>query len=201
MNFKDVPLPQHMQGLLKDERGFPIPFTVLVDAKKVTHFKINDSRKTDFCIEHRLCTICGVKLVRGNMWFIGGQLSAFHPKGAFNDPPVHYECGKYALQVCPYLAYTQYAAKEIDHTKVAPESKGTMVFYNPTQDMERLEFFCFVQGWNYKITTGPLGVDRFIQPEKPYYKIEYWKDGKQITLKQANDLLEAKDKESYLPYH
>ena len=43
-------------------------------------------------------------------------MSAFHPDGAYIDPPLHYECMRYAMQVCPYLAAPRYAGRVDDRT-------------------------------------------------------------------------------------
>ena len=106
------------------------------------YFKINDERKVDKCIAEKLCSICGEKL-NSDMWLIGGPMSAFHPKGAYADIPIHKECGIFALQNCPYMAYTKYTAK----TPLGLlESKiDDLMLYNPTQDTNRLLYFVFVK--------------------------------------------------------
>lgn len=198
MNFKDIPIPELMKNLPKDSRGFPIPYVVLIDDNKVPHFKVNDDRRNERCIANKMCHICGVPLINSNIWFIGGMLSAFHPNGAFNDGAVHKECGVYALKVCPYLAYTQYQAKSIiDTSKIATADNKNMIYVNPTQDLERLDFFCLVRAAEYRIT-GNAGF-RYIHPKKPYLEVEYWRDGEQITVEQAKEFLREKEKADYLP--
>src|SRR4051794_25051986 len=107
---KDIPIPERMKNLrFDDRRGIPIPYVVLIDKTGAPQYKINDEEKNVQCFEKKLCHICGQKL-NGEFWFIGGQLSAFHPRGAFVDGAVHKECGLYALQVCPYMVFSNYKA-------------------------------------------------------------------------------------------
>ena len=87
MNWRDVPLPERMQRLDKDQRGLPIPFIVQLDAATGRqYFTINDERKVEACRQHDLCAICGQKLLRGR-WFVGGPASAFHEHGCYIDTP------------------------------------------------------------------------------------------------------------------
>ena len=96
---------------LKKYGKFAIPYVVLIDPTGIPHFKANDETKVEKCINEKLCSICGDPLEK-DMWLIGGTLSAFHENGCYIDSPVHKECGIYALKTCPYMAYTQYIAKE-----------------------------------------------------------------------------------------
>lgn len=206
-NWREVPVPPNMQDLNKDERGFPIPFVVLIDKNGQSHFKINDEKKNEVCIAEKRCNICGKPISPNEHWFVGGMLSAFHPQGAFNDTSVHHECGVYALQVCPYMAYTQYQAKEnIDKTinKLEQEDIEKRIFFNPTQDTERLAFFCFVNAPDYDaVNKFPY---RFIHPVKisnkclgGYLNVEYWLDGEKISSEKAKEILKSKGKQSFLP--
>lgn len=200
MSWKDVPIPPLMKGLMKDERGFPIPYVVLMDKNNKPLFKINDEqKKVSNCIERRLCSVCGNPMLQGKMWMIGGMKSAYHPQGAFNDTPVHKECGEYALQVCPYLAYTQYSRKPIDFGKVVEATDEKIQgFVDMTQSEERLDFFCFLRVTDFKVKRYSIA-ERYIYPIKPYLEERYWLDGKEITMLDAEAILQSKGKESLLP--
>ena len=100
----DVPIPERMQHLDRDGRGYVIPWTVFRDSKGKAHFTINDENRRQTVIGRDCCPICAAKLLRGR-WFVGGPGSAFHERGAYIDPPMHRECVVYALKVCPYLAF------------------------------------------------------------------------------------------------
>ena len=183
-----IHIPKHLSHL-PVYNGFPVPFTVFVDHNGVPHFKINDERKNFLCFDHFLCSVCG-KPLNDDMWFVGGQLSAFHPRGAFNDPPTHKACAIFALQTCPYMVTTKYMSK-----KGLPAVPG--LFFDPTQTMDRLPFFCLVRTTDYTITSHAL--NRFLVPKKPYLEVEYWRDGTHITKDTALELLAEDRQTSYLP--
>jgi hypothetical protein len=75
---------------------------------------------------------------------IGGPLSAFHPQGVNIDTPVHYDCGKYALQFCPYSAVSPYSAKsQTGLFKI--DDFANMLFHNPSINSERVPVFFFLK--------------------------------------------------------
>lgn len=193
-------IPQELQHLPKDKRGFPIPFNVLIDSEGNPHFKINDTTKAVLCVDKRLCHICGQPL-RKEFWFIGGQLSAFHPMGAFADGPVHKLCGEFALKVCPYLAHTKYGtiATVEDVMRVAAKIKDktdVKGLFNPTQTLERVTFFVFAKAKDFTYTKD---LKLYFRPVKPYVEVEYWLDGERIGKAKAVQLMKDKKEKSYLP--
>jgi hypothetical protein len=185
-------------------RGFPVPHVVLIDNNGEPHFKVNNSDKEFDCINNAMCNICGKHIQKGEYWFIGGQLSAFHPRGVFNDGPVHHICGHFALQVCPYMAFSQYKAAGVEGTqRIAKQLEGKSDFsslFNPTQSMKRLSFFVFARAKEYKVNVHPEmhGITT-ASPARPYTVIEYWLDGKQITRDEAVEILKAKKEHNFLP--
>lgn len=165
---------------------FVIPYIVLRDRNNVPHFKVNDERKVEECIEKGLCSVCGQKL-GDDKWLIGGKMSAFHERGAYVDIPVHKECGVYSLETCPYMAYTQYTAKGVsDNEKAVLLEKEGLVLMNPTLDANRLQYFVFVRIEGYSVIRRLM--DRFIHPVRPYLEIEYWRDGTRISEQEVNIL-------------
>jgi hypothetical protein len=50
-------------------KQFVIPYVVLVK-DGIPQLKINDDRKTEVCIQQKLCSVCGQPL-NGDMWMIG----------------------------------------------------------------------------------------------------------------------------------
>lgn len=181
MSFTDIKIPDLMRKLPLDSRGYPIPYVVLNDDKGCPHFKINDDTKSDECIAKNLCTICGTKMDRTSMWLLGGPQSAFHPKGSFVEPPVHRECGLYALQVCPYLRYNNYGKKDI-MVKDGSFNKPLLLL-DPTQSMDRLPFFVFVKISGYQVfrrTENGIPI-KSIKPMKPYKVIEFWQEGIKVV--------------------
>lgn len=190
-------MPSRIAMLPKTKHGIPIPYVVLVDKFGEAHFRVNNEEKNFECMFKRKCHICGQALL-GENWFIGGHLSAFHERGAFNDGPTHKDCGLFALKVCPYLANNNYKASTSDAAmqkiadKLAGKVEKNIGLYNPTQMNDRLQFFCFCQAPDYALIKSPPTY--IVRATKPYISIEYWKEGEQITLEAARQLLPETDK-------
>jgi len=165
---------------LKVVRGYPVPCMALVDQAGVPHFAINDERKRLRVIRDELCSICGTALFRGR-WFVGGPLSAFHPEGAFIDPPMHSECARYALQVCPYLAAPRYSA-EIGIAKAKAHADAlteSLVLLDRTMMPGRPHGDVFVA----LMTTRQIKIydNLNLKPTPPYNVVEYWRRGERIA--------------------
>lgn len=180
MNFKAIPIPERMQRLPRDARGYPIPFLVFVDSEGKPHFTINDHRKAWQCRTEDRCGICGDTLFRGR-WFVGGPKAALHEHGAYIDAPMHDECAHYALQVCPYLAAPRWTKELGAFSKPA----DGLVLVDPTQDPERPALFVAVMAIGHTITE-PSG---YYRPKRPYRKLEYWLQGKEITAREAASIV------------
>jgi hypothetical protein len=95
------PMPAGIAALPRDARGYPIPFTVFVDADGTPDFRVIDQEKLVACARERRCGLCGDPL---GYWiaFVGGPVS--HANREFADAPMHRECASYAMAVCPFLA-------------------------------------------------------------------------------------------------
>jgi len=191
-------LPPLMQDLPTDKRGLPIPYVVLIDKEGTPHFKVNDSHKEFECIDKRLCHVCG-KSLRREFWMIGGQISAFHPNGVFNDPPVHKECGIFSLQNCPYLINSNYKITEdIDALKATIKDDNLTDLFNPTPFNDRLTFFVLARTKDFTVRRASSGV-KTIKAIKPYIEVEYWVSGERIHKAEALRLLKDNNEKSYLP--
>jgi hypothetical protein len=191
-DWKSVPIPPKMQSLPKDQRGYPVPYTVLrvptgfpAPADTDYKFAVNAGERNMDCALHKLCTICGGGL-QDDTWLIGGPLSAFHPDGIFADLPVHRECGLYALKVCPYLAIPNYINLK-NLNKLQKELGPKMILDRLTEQNTRLPFMCFVKVDKYDV--HPLSL--LVKPKKPYLEAEYWNGGEIITTEEAIRLYKA----------
>jgi hypothetical protein len=80
--------------------GMPIPYTVYVDEAGVPDFRMNWRERMAEAVERGLCVLCGQRLGRRKV-FVGGPSSIQH--GQFVDGPMHEECARYAIGICPYL--------------------------------------------------------------------------------------------------
>jgi hypothetical protein len=173
-----VPLPDRMKSLPRDHRGFPIFAMAYRDPSGRAHFTVNDESIRTRMVEDDLCSICGKPLLRGR-WFIGGEKSAFHPNGAYIDPPMHAECARYALKVCPYLASPSY--EKLIHGATLPAEGAPLVIDQTaitspsTADEVRPALFVAVHARGQRVKPALGGF--VIKPTRPYIAVEYWQHG------------------------
>lgn len=175
-------IPARMARLPRDPRGYPIPAAVWRDAKGRPHFTINDESVRQSLIGDDRCPICADRLFRGR-WFVGGPGSAFHKRGVYIDPPMHYECARFALLVCPYLAAPNYS-KRIDDRTVTQADERRMIFDDPTLDPARPALFVAAMATGQRLIRDDIFVGkrrlrivRHIAPKRPLARVEYWRAG------------------------
>jgi len=182
-----VEVPKLLRTRPRDHRGYVIPFVVLVDATGRAHFTINDVRAQKETINKRLCGICGKRLVSRSYWFVGGPGSALHPRGAYIDGPLHEECARYALKVCPYLAAGRYS-KRIDAKTLDPaDAPSHMIFFDPTLDPERPEVFCLGEAEGFALAPGD-GQMPYFKPKRPWLTLEFWRAGFKVDIETGRAL-------------
>lgn len=177
-NWKTIEIPKLIKDNCKiDKRGLIVPFVVLEDNFGEFHFKVNDNIKQIKAIKENLCAICGTEL-KEDMWLIGGPGSAFHNNGCYIDSCSHYECSRYALQVCPYLAYSGYNSKT-DILKIQEQIDADLLLDNPTVDNNRVPLFVLSKIKSFEYKNG------YIYPRKPYIDVQFWNNGIQLDDYQA----------------
>lgn len=175
-----IAVPERMANNPRDERGYTIPWNVMIDANGKPLFTANNSGKHMHALLNNWCPLCGMPNDEVK-WFVGGPLSAFHPNGWYFDLPGHEECITYALQVCPYLAAKNYLHR-IDLPKSAklPE---TMVFVDNTQIKERPVLFVAVGCTEIEIKSSgtPMKLP-YVRPQKESITgVQFWRHGKQLS--------------------
>jgi hypothetical protein len=179
------PIPERMRHLDRDRRGLPIPFVVYRDTTGRPHFTINDHFKVDRAAEFRLCAICGDRL-GAHKWFVGGPASAFHPNGRYLDGPIHRDCGRFALQACPFLMATSYAHRIDAATLRVEDAHPGMGLIDYTQHPVQPVVFVFADTNAY--TRSATGI---FDPVRPWRAVEFWRRGVRIDPVEARALVEA----------
>ena len=81
-------------------KGMLVHYTVHVRNDGVPDFRIVNEANRIRCAAEGLCNLCGQPL-EPVMCFIGGERSG--ASRVFIDGPMHEECAKYSISVCPYL--------------------------------------------------------------------------------------------------
>ena len=188
MTFRDVPLPERMQHLPRDKRGYPIPVIVEHDQAGAPVFAANDHEVALRHARRKLCPICGARLTK-ELWFVGGPLSAFHPLGAYFDSAMHHECMTYAMQVCPYMALPNYRSTIDAQMPHLQERIGGKLVLDSTMIPGRPPCFVAVMayGQSFRDAEIPPLVNKI--PLRPYHAVEFWKDGARLTYEAGRELL------------
>ncbi len=106
---RTTPLPPMMRGMKRDERGYPIPFFASISKTGVADFRVMSVAHRAAAIEQSLCGICG-KWLAGEKCILGGP-GILEYRTSF-DIPMHEECARYALIVCPFLAMPSFGYKD-----------------------------------------------------------------------------------------
>ena len=180
-------IPQRIARLDTDERGYPIPWSVLRNDDGDPFFTVNDDRKTWQALCEGLCPLCGERLGKWK-WFVGGPRSAFDAHGWYIDLPGHRECMEYALGTCPYLAAPRYLGRidVVNPEKLPPDAT---LLLDRTIISDRPEVF--VATASAGMETLPRGglLQPLVRPARPLVEWTFWRHGKQITLDEALPVL------------
>jgi hypothetical protein len=186
----NIPIPERMRHLGVDERGYPQFYIALRDRDGVCHFIFNDHRRSFRCVTENLCSLCGTKL-ESDRWFVGGPLSAFCEQGTYFDPPMHFECMRYAVQVCPWMAARSYFRKRSLEDITGELDIDVRVLVDDTMLPGRPAVFVAVRcknyNWHFSAKDGGDLELRFF-PKRPYVEIEYWQSGNQLGEEEGGQI-------------
>jgi hypothetical protein len=190
MRWQNVPVPELMKHLPKDRRGFPIPANVQIDPDGTPHFAINPENTRQRLFREDRCSICGCKLLRGR-WMVGGPASAFHSNGVYQDPPVHRECGRYALQACPYLAMPSYLKQVSTKTIEQRDVHSVTIVVDPTMIRNRPDPFVMVMYVGQTFKYDARGLIQTVVPKRPHRQYEFWADGIQLSEEEGRQRVDT----------
>lgn len=173
--FESIAIPPRLALRPRDGRGYPIPFTVLLDRDGTPDFRVTDRIKWDQVLDQRLCALCAEPLGR-HLAFVGGPLS--HESRYFTDPPMHLECARYAVQVCPFLA-----APNFRYAESVLEKDGVLLRTAEHVDPARPDRFFIATSRSMRrvrLSTGGLLIQA-----GPWDAVEWWLNGQPIDLQAA----------------
>jgi hypothetical protein len=169
-SIKSVPVPSRLAARPVDRRGYPIPYSVIVDSKGVPDFRVTDVERWMFAVNHRRCGMCGEPLGR-KLAFVGGPLC--HPNRYFTDLPMHRDCAEYALRVCPYLALPKASHAQ---TIQEHEEYGTHVSLVVSTEKPDRFMLGITEGYKpYRTTDGS-----FVLKAEEWLEAVWWKDGQPL---------------------
>jgi hypothetical protein len=183
---KEIPIPLDLQANDRDRRGLPIPFVVYRDLKGVPHFTINDVSVVDEVLSKKLCGLCGKPLKPDQIWLIGGPGSSFLDDGMYIDPFTHEECGRYAVQVCPFIAAPSYSKRLEGKTLKQEDVHDTAWVHDNKISPPRPLFFALARTSGFTLVDPQDGSgQKYILPDRPWKEIEFWESGKRISEEEA----------------
>ena len=119
-------LPQFMEDLPVDKRGYPVPW--FVDwIKGEPEFRAMDGRKLKRAINEKLCWVCGKKLFEEKIFVIGPMCAV---NRISSEPPSHRQCAEFSAMGCPFLSRPHMVRREdgMENKKPPP---GFMIERNP----------------------------------------------------------------------
>jgi hypothetical protein len=191
---KDVPIPFDLQENDRDRRGLPIPFVVYRDLTGAPHFTINDVSAVDEVLSKELCGLCGKPLKPGQIWLVGGPGSSFLEDGMYIDPFLHEECGRYAVQVCPFLAAPSYSKRiEAKTLKLEAVHDRAQVHDNQIAPPRPL-FFALARTSGFTLVDPHDGSgQKYILPERPWKEVEFWQNCRRIAQGEAERIAQASE--------
>jgi hypothetical protein len=191
-SLQNVPIPLDLQDNDRDRRGLPIPFVVYRDLEGMPHFTINNVAAVDEVLARELCGLCGKPLEPGQIWFVGGPGSAFLVDGMYIDPFMHEGCGRYAVQVCPFLAARSYSKRIEARTLKAAHVHDDAVVHDNQITPPRPIFFAFTRTSGFSLIDPQDGSgQKYILPDRPWKDVEFWENGAPITQDQAETIAQA----------
>lgn len=104
------PLPERMQKLPLDHRGYPVPWFVAWTDDGKPLFQVMDSAKLVRAIKQRLCWVCGEPLGRYFAFVIGPMCAINRISG---EPPSHRDCAVFSATACPFLTRPKMVRNEV----------------------------------------------------------------------------------------
>jgi hypothetical protein len=154
-----IPMPPGIARLPRTKHGLPVPYIAEEHKDGSPNLGMVESGISGWCHSKGLCSICGEKLAPAERTFITVPNSVFGSDYGCNDPPMHEGCARYAMRVCPHL--------------VAPSSVSVVI------TAPRYRKRCF----NHHMPHPTHFQDRevgYYWPYRPFKRVEWWSEGRQI---------------------
>lgn len=168
LDLKSIAMPVYLKDRPRDERGYPIPASVVIDANGKPDFRVINPEKAMAMLLSRRCALCDKSMGRV-VTFVGGPLSM--RSRSFTDGPMHDECAQYALKVCPFLAAPKFAYSR------SHDVAGVEVATIESVSKDRPAYFGHGYTTDYHLMQIPGAV---LIIAEPWFGVEWWKDGKAL---------------------
>jgi hypothetical protein len=144
-SWKLIPVPSPLDKRPRDGRGFPIPAVVFINPEtKRADFAVIDPEASKRLSFYRCCGLCG-EIIAHEVYFVAGEGIPSEAALFGGIGPMHADCARYALQVCPFIVAPkmEYAENTPEHAHInsIPMLPGKPDFFclYQTADFEPLE--------------------------------------------------------------
>lgn len=174
------PLPERMQSLPVDRRGYPVPWFVgIVNGQP--DFRVADQEKLVLAVQHRLCWLCGQPLGRWLAFAIGPMCCVNRISA---EPPSHRSCAHFAVRACPFLMTPQAVRRAGGMPANRTDPAGIMIESNPGGSAVYLTE-------TYEAFRPQLGNDGVLFAMGEPVAIEWFARGQRIGRAEVDALLAA----------
>lgn len=173
------PIPQRIERLPRDKRGFPVPFFVQwIDGEP--HFPVMDPAKFAQAVRNSKCWICGQAL-GGYKAFVIGPMCCVNRATA--EPPSHLDCARFAVLNCPFMANPKVGRQLAgdDVIKQGGKVAGVMIERNPGVG-------CIWVTKSFKLVRVDNGVLFRIGPAE---RVTFWAHGREATRAEVDFSIET----------
>jgi len=161
-------LPDRMQGLPVDKRGYPVPYFVLwIDGEP--EFRAMNPARWMQCVSHRLCWVCGQRLGKFLAFLIGPMCAV---NRTTSEPACHLECARWSAKNCPFLSRPHMHRRVDERVANAHAIGGEMIRRNPGVSLIWVTLYC-------KLFNDGKG-QPLIEVGDPQ-SVEWWSEGRRAT--------------------
>jgi hypothetical protein len=175
---KDIPIPTRMQALKRDSKGRVVPFFVHEPESGDPDFRITEPMKIITCYTEGLCWVCGNKMGVYKC-FVSGPMCCINKVSS--EPPSHYECAHYSVQVCPFLTTPKMVRRETGLPNIG-EPSGIPIYRNPGVAA------IWVTRSYHHFEDGRGG---FLFRMGPAERVEWYAEGRKATRQEIMDAIES----------
>ena len=168
MNPALVEIPARLAQRPRDSRGYPIPYSVLIDSSGRPDFRVADAETWVRTVNLRICSLCAQPLGK-HLAFVGGPLTQVNRM--FTDLPMHRDCAEYALKVCPFLAAPRFRYAETFSSKDADIAFAVNAHVSETRPE------VFFMGITSKYEVVRLSPVTLVARAAPWTEVVWWREG------------------------
>lgn len=166
-----------IRDLLRDNRGYPIPYFIATLPNGERDFRIGSGIKAKICIHEHRCWVCGTNLGRLRC-FIGGPLSVWNR--VFGDAWMHPGCAEFSMRNCPHLLGRAVKRREAGLPPEAMAQEGFVADRPPFAG----QYFTTSRAVILRSHGGLIEAG-------PSTKVVWWKDGRVVEEAEIVDELAA----------